>query len=239
MHHARSLFLLLAVATLARCTTTLRTSESFDQERASIEAIAVMPPEVSYQLRTATLSEMSPETAVEVNAVVQQALENVLAESRFAVAPLVLTDSLLAADADLALGLTRARESFGLAADSLRATKHKVLTLTVDPEVGQFADQADADYLLFARGASFGSSTGASARDAVVAVASLLLFGGAGISQQKGIVLELALVNANTAEVVWYNRNKPGQTSFDPLDVDSIERLCTALLKPLAGPKRS
>ena len=93
----------------------------------------------------ATLSEMAPETALEVNAVVQQALENVLAGSRFAVAPLALTDSLLTADADLALGLTRARESFGLAADSLRETKHKVLTVTVDPEVGQFADQADAD----------------------------------------------------------------------------------------------
>ena len=233
MHSIRYAALILAVAVLSGCTSTLRTSESFQQERGSIESIAVMPPQVTYQVRTATTTEASPETEREVNAVILQALEQTLADTRIAVAPLGITDSLLAVDQDLALGLTRARESFGSVADSLYSTKAKVLTLTVDPEIGQFADRADSDYLLFARGTSYGSSGGATARDAVVAVASVLLFGGMAITQQEGLQLEFALVNANTAEVVWYNRNKPDQSGFDPLDVESVGKLCAKLLKPL------
>lgn len=235
MPFLRYTVLLLAVAVLTGCTNTLRTSESFNEERDAIEAIAVMPPQVTYQVRTATSSEAAPEAELEVNAVIQEALERALAGTEITVAPLGLTDSLLMIDQDLALGLTRARESFSLAADSLFRSKDKVVTLTVDPDVGQFADRADSDYLLFARGASYGSSGGAAARDVVVAAASLLLFGGAGLPQQKGVQLELALVNANTAEVVWYNRNKPGESGFDPLDVESVERLCMKLLKPLTG----
>ena len=66
-----------------------------------------------------------------------------------------------------------------------------------------------------------------------IAAATMLLFGGMAYRQQKGIQIELALVNANTAEVVWYNRNKPSETNYNPLDVASVQKLCAKLLKPL------
>ncbi len=236
MRRAPALLLLVLLVAASGCTSTVRTSERFEAEKDAIAAMAVMPPRVAHRLRTAaaTVTEADAEAQAAVNAAVHEAFENVLDGTSVRLAPLALSDSAVAADPDLALTLTRAQESFEEAADVLAETKEKVLSVEVDPEVGYFADMADSDYLLFVRGESWGSTT-AAARDIAVGVASALLFGGAAITQQKGLVLQVALVNANTAEVVWFNRNVPQDSNFNPADVGSVERLSRDLLKPLLG----
>ncbi len=223
--------LILLVLVASGCTTTIRTSASFDRE--AIRDLGLMPPEVQYFVRTATLTEARPERNQEVEAVLLQALENVLAQTEIRPGALGLTDSLLAAQPELALELTRARENAGSRADSIRAARRVPITQRVDPEVGRFADLADTDHLLFVRGTAYGSTGGATARDAAVAVASAILLGGFAVRSQKGLVLELLVVDANTAEVLWYNRTAPGAVGSDPLRLDAVERHLTTLLQPL------
>ena len=219
------------------CGTTVRTSERYESVREDIRLVAPMPVEATYFLRTATVTEPAPELDAEFAVVVLEALNGALEETRFFGIPVVLTDSMLVADQELALDLTRAREAFGAAAASLRDTKEKVLTLQLNPEVGMFADMAEneTDYLLFARATGYGSSGGAVARDVAVAAVTGILFGAVGSSQTKGVLLELAIVAANTTEVLFYNRNKESESGYNPLDVESVERLCMRLLEPVHG----
>lgn len=229
----RSLALVALLAVASGCATSaVRTADSFDRE--AVEEVGIMPPEIEYFVRTATLTEPRPERNDEVASVLVEALRNVLARTPIRPEALVLTDSALVADPALALELTRARESVALRADSIATLKAKTFTLAVDPEVGRFADLADTDHLLFVRGSAFGSSGGAVARDAAVAAATMILFGGLSVPSMNGLSIELVLVDANTAEVVWYNRTSRNQAGSNPLNLRSVETHIERLLAPLA-----
>ena len=226
-------FSLAFAIALSGCVGTVRTATDFDTRRASVDAAAVMPPEVSYSVRTATLSEPDAAMADSVAGILHVAIERAFRTTN--IRPVVLVaDTLIAADPLFAEDLTRARQSFALAADSLARVRVKQIDLGVDPDVGIFADEAGTDYLVFARAAAYGSSGGAVARDVALGVLSAVLFGGASMTSPSGIVIEIGIVDANTADVVWYNRSTP-QQSVNPLKLDAVEKLCKKLMEPIMG----
>ncbi len=51
--------------------------------------------------------------------------------------------------------------------------------------------------------------------------------------QWSGMRLEIALVDAATGDVLWYNRNAPDDTNYNPLDGEQVENLCTKLCSGL------
>lgn len=222
-------FLLMAVILLAGCAGTMRTHPDFATHRAKLRAVAVISAEVDFFQRTATINDPKPEFNKEVSNVAKKALENVLAQGQIKVISAGLSDSLLSADQELALSLTRVKQSFAAACDSIARRKKKTLSDVLSPEIGYFADHVQTEYLIFARGSGYQSSGGAKGKDIVMAG----LFG-SGI-QWNGLFLEVALVDGNTGQVLWYNRNTDSDSNYKPRELNSAEELCRKLLKKLIG----
>lgn len=225
--------LLVLLVVVSGCVTTVRTSPSFDRQ--AVRTVGVMPVDMEFFLRTSTTTERRGERNAEVEAVFAAALAAVIGDGGMAVVPIALSDSALAADPELALGLTRSRESVGQQMMRVAGREKAALPLDVVPEVGRFADLADSDYLLFVRGTAFSSSGGAAARDVAIAAVTAVLFGGVAIRQQKGFAVEMALVDANTSQVVWFNRTNPGSPGGDPFSQAAVERHLRTLLRSLVG----
>jgi hypothetical protein len=49
--------------------------------------------------------------------------------------------------------------------------------------------------------------------------------------QWSGLEIEIALVNATTHEVLWYNYNKRQESQYDPLNEKRVKDLCMQLLE--------
>ena len=47
---------------------------------------------------------------------------------------------------------------------------------------------------------------------------------------------EMAIIDANTAEVIWYNRNPQKKMFYNPTSAKSVAKLCKKLLKEFIDP---
>jgi len=142
----------------------------------------------------------------------------------------LLKKTVLLEDQELALDLTNTLKRYSDACDEIVKSKKKNLETKMNPKIGQFADMADANYIILIKGLGFGSSGGAIARDAVINVASLMLFGGMSISQYDGLILEIAIVDANSSEIIYFNRNLESKSKYLPLSKGSCKKLLYQLL---------
>ncbi len=220
-----SIFLFVLIL-LTSCTSTVWVHRDFDSMRDNLKTISVMPPQAAYFQRKTGSTDPEPEHNFEVSNNVQAALREVLEEKGFIVKPAGLTDSILINDEDLALCLARSLRRFHGICDTLGKLKIKKKTYKMNPGIGVFAEQADADYLLFSRGVAFTTSEGGKIKDAVLT--SILNPGR--FVQYEGLTLELLLIDANLAEAIWYNTNWPN-SRCDPFSLNDIKDLCNDLLK--------
>ena len=235
MHRRKALLsiCLLSLLIFMGCASTLRTNPSFAQARKMIKSIGIMPPEFHMFERTPTVNEPKPEFDAEACSNIVNALSEVLKEGDFTPIIVPLSDSVLMADQELALDLTRQKQSFAKACDSAITSRKKNINISVDPDVGIFANLAKTDYLLFVRGTGYQTSGGAKARDVAVGAISAILFGSYAGSQWTGMVLEIGLVDGNTGELLWYDRNTPDQSNYDARQPKSVKKLCKKILEKL------
>ncbi|HEX9916947.1 MAG TPA: hypothetical protein VGB16_04345 [candidate division Zixibacteria bacterium] len=225
---------LLSLLVFVGCAyTTERTHPNFSERRKEIKSIGIMPPEFHMFERTATIDEPKPELDAEADSNIVNALNEVLKEGGFVSVAVPMNDSALVYDQELALDLTRQKQSFDKACDSAIVSKKKTVNLTVDPNVGVFADLAQTDYLLFVRGMGYQTSGGAKAKDVAIGALSAVLFGTYAGSQWTGMVLEIGLVDANSAELLWYNRNTVDQSNYNARQPKSAKKLCKKILEKL------
>jgi len=231
MSNFKSIASLLFVILLTSCTSSVWVHKDFETIKDNVETITIMPPQFEYFERLAGSTEPKPERIPEVVDNVQTALNEVLTEGGFTVMPSVLTDILLKENQELALCLTRSQKKSSAICDSIGRLKIKKETYTMDPEIGVFADRANANYLLFNRGIAYGTSGGAKTKDVALAVLAGLLGGHGTVSsaQWEGLILEFLLVDATTTEAIWYNGNKK-MVELNPFDLEAVKRLCKSHL---------
>lgn len=220
----------LIVFLMAGCANNIRMNKGFNDKRPEIKSLAIMPPDIAFVERTSTVTKPKPEALSEISKNIETAITNVLLQGKMAVNPLGISDSLLTADQELALSLTRAKQSFAAACDSVRMVKGKVIFISLDPEIGYFAESANTGYLVFVQGNGYESSTGAQVKDAIFAG----FFGTS--TQLKGLVLEIGIVDASTGEMLWYNRNKEDDSYYNAKKLSDVEGLCRKLLGKFLQP---
>jgi hypothetical protein len=224
-----SLFVLILLTSCA--SSAVWVNKDFDTIIHNVNTISVMPPQVEYFERTTGPTESKPEHNIEVSENTQVALNEVLQEAGYVVKPIELTDSILANNKNLALCLTRSQKRFSRICDSISRLKIKKETYKMDPEIGIIADRADVDYLLFSRGKAYGTSGGAKVADVAFGVLANVLGTHTSTSPRAwdGLSLELLLVDVNTAEAIWYNRDSK-MAELNPFELEPVKRHCKSLL---------
>jgi hypothetical protein len=224
MHICKNSLPLVLIFLLTSCGRPVWVKEDFEAIRYNVKTISVMPPQTECYERMAGGTEPNPELNSKVSRRLKNALNKVLEEEGFVMKDANLSDSILIKNQDLALSFTRLQTRFDAICDSIGKLKIKKETYKTDPEIGMFADHTGADYLLFSRGKAYKSSEASKEMEAL----SFIRFG-TPMQLSEGLILELALFDANTAEAIWYNGNLEA-AGLDPLRVLELMKHCKNLL---------
>lgn len=207
------LFLLAASLLLGGCATytDVREHREIAQEAQNIGSVVILPPEVAIELVTFT-GENERETAKQDGAA---ALLTDNAKNALEAQGLNVVDfdfSKAAADhPELAYAVTQCVDALKKAEKTLYAKpveeKNKsTFGESVGASANTIAEITGADALLWINYQGFEKSSGMVAKDIAAGVLLGLLTGQAAIAPSEGSVLEMALIAADSGNVLWVNR---------------------------------
>ena len=211
-----------------------KTVEGFDVIAGKMDKVTVMPPHFTLgevgAFSEQTVSDMNHDIELEV----KRSADALMAESRYAPAPLEAGDSALAADSELRRMLGESTQEIGRIAEGVRNTKGKVIDVPYTGNLDYFSDITNADYLLFLSGSGWFKTGGAKAKEAATGIVLAAIFGAAPTSSPgSATTLEAFLVDANLGKVIWYNA--VSYADRDPRKPRDLLSTSQALMAPLLG----
>jgi hypothetical protein len=212
---------------VAGCTTTVRQHPEFAARRAQITGVAVMPPDVTV-MRKVFKGDDEPllADAATARARLPLAIAAELRKRGFTVKPALLDEPDVAGDDELRYQTTLVTGRFRAAGMQLQpfAGMGKAQAagwrLSIGPEVNRFADHAGVDALVFAQMAGWTKSGGEIARDVAVTVLTL----GNLIYYRQAAVVQVALVDGTTGEILWANVGRTVNRDFTGDGLDGMVR---------------
>ncbi|MEK7813013.1 MAG: hypothetical protein AAB296_04565 [Candidatus Desantisbacteria bacterium] len=214
------------------CATTIKYHPAYLEKKGVIKKIAVMPPEATVYLVTATEgNKVMHDVSLQVENVLLSEIENLVKEKKIVYQHVRLTEEDLGKEPDLKFELTKVQEKFTqINQEILNKARTKEINYSIGSDINQFADRADADALIFIRGAGFKKSAGQVTKDIFKAIA--IGIATAGVVQPSGNYthyaqeLQIAIVDGDTGDILWYNK---GLLEINPNDEGGIKNLLNSI----------
>jgi hypothetical protein len=201
--------------------------------------LAIMKPDIEIIKRTATQeNEMMFDLIPQVSTNIAREIISYLEEKDLELKIIDISEEELRENPALRTDLGIVREAFDRANSEIlikayRKGKDKEFNFSMGSGVNQFADRAGVDALLFVRGKATKKSGGAIAKD----VAKSVLIGVATLGQAVVVfpsgttMLQAAVVDADTGDVLWYNLAGDYRTDCSPDNEKCIRRLVKKIFK--------
>lgn len=247
LHIAWAVAAVLAAALVTGCAatyTTLRQDPDFAGAKRKIQTIAILPPDVIYT--RVVITGDNERVAEREQTIIGELLNDLnwaLERKQYTVRP-PFSETLVQQKKNMDFELQQLRTAYNEAAKQLYdgpATKEEASQkrVTLGPVVNPFASVMNADALLIVRCSGFEKSSGQRAKDATSAILLGALTGVMPIHAGQGGVLELALIDGVTGDVLWVNRGSTEQAgrggfmSGGRNTVISVGRISGFVLEPL------
>jgi len=223
----RLLLILIIVFTLNSChyrTYTLKTHKDFDQLKSKIKTIAVAPPFVKFIDNINSLE--SPVYTDSLQDIIKVSLEELLQRNDFNVRNPGKIKIDMVNDKEYALLLAETARNFLDKSYIIKDSKKSFLDVKMYPKIRELAKRLDTDYLILILGEAVGP-TGVKAPQNIAPVTYL---GNEIDKSYFSLLLEIALVDAKTTEIILYDRNIPNDSRYLPLNKSSCQKLLFVLL---------
>ena len=236
-HILPTIIIFLAVWFLGGCASSIRMCPDYPQRKDQIKTIAIMPPEVEAIKITASgdnqmLFDLIPKLQYMITDQARLHLE----KKDLSIKVLDISKDALKEDAELRTDLGSVQETFarGNAESIKKAYKKggdKNFNYSMDAEVNPFADRTDADALIFVRGTAAKKTKGAITKDYLKTFAIGMATAGQSVVlfPKSFIAFQIAVVDGNTGDVLWYNLG--GIQDCSPDNYRCIKRIVERLLK--------
>jgi hypothetical protein len=203
--------------------TSERQHPEFDTSRPFIERVAILPASVSIQLKTFTGEDEHLEDQEEtVRQYLDKQARSVLKKNGYGVCD-VHFEELAATDSELAFQIEQLKNAYDAASkdlysgETVAADDYKRFRVTVGPIVNRFAELADADALLFMEFVGIVKSEGQMRKEIAANILLGALTGSYAHPISETSAIQVALLDANTGEVLWTNINSTASVSGDVL----------------------
>ena len=216
------LFLLLGILCVASGCATYQHPD-FNARHAKVASIAVLP--VSLEVYRVTFSgDKDPmhDTAAEANLVAEDEIVNVLKKKGYEVQPFNSSEEALSQRPEVRTAWHTTKELCVKALGEIQKGKKGKTPYSVGEDANILADYANADSLVFLIGESAKKTGGEIAREVVLRI----LFGAP--IQPNETLAQLAVVESDTGEILWVNRNP--NTGVNPGAPDQIRRMIQDML---------
>lgn len=233
--------LLLLLLLLQGCSyTSERQHPDFDINRRFIERVAILPPTVSVRLKTFTGED---EHMLDKEQALRQYLDKqarkVLVKNGYQVCDMHF-DELAETDSELAFQIEQLKNAYAAASkdlysgETVAADDYKHFRVTVGPIVNRFAELADADALLLIEFAGIVKSEGQMRKEIAANILLGALTGTYAHPVSEVSAVEIALLDANTGDILWTNVKSAASVSGDVLG-DALARIPAKTAPAAAG----
>ena len=207
---------LIALAAMSGgCTHTAWTHRDFDALRPLIDSVAFVSPRIEYFEKIGRRKHIDEDSAAVVSRSVGSAVMQIVEERRL-----------------IRHSVSMTPVQYG---DSIRISGGDEMKCVMTPALRSAMQNVHAKYFICVQGTAFTTPEKSKQND-LLQVISFHLFFEEPLTyeyQWNGLRLELALVDAATGDVLWYNRNAPDDSNYNPLDREQVESLCTKLCSGL------
>lgn len=216
--------LLLIVSLVSGCAmmTPIRQHPDFANAARQVQTVAILPPDVEY-LRIVFTGDNERQTDKEqtITQELQEGLETALKKKQYTLRPW-LSDKQKAANKNVSFDLQQVRTAYNEAAKQLfekpaNEEESKNYRVSLGPVVNPVASLVNAEALLYVRYNGFQKSGGQQTKDIVAGALLGVLTGVMPVYAAEGSVLEVALIDGATGDVLWANRGGnqgPGGLGF-------------------------
>jgi len=203
---------LLATATIWGCGRSALTERGFDAAKRSIDTVVVLLPRIEYYEKVGKAKRAGPENAQAVTRLLASSIRQVINEGSFVPGCTALLRSQVC--------------------DSLHISDDNGITCPLSPALRSELLRGRAKYVLFVQGKAFTTPERSKQGD-LLQIDSYHLFFGQPLLyeyQWNGLRVEAVLLDANSNEVIWYNKNPDSDSNVDPFDGEQIRDFCRKLL---------
>jgi hypothetical protein len=217
---------LLIVSLVSGCVmmTPIRQHPDFANAARKVQTVAILPPDVEY-LRIVFNGDNERQTEKEqtITQELQEGLETALKKKQYTLQPW-LSDKQKEENKNLSFDLQQVRTAYNEAAKQLfekpaNEEESKNYRVSLGPVVNPVASLVNAEALLYVRYNGFEKSGGQQTKDILAGALLSVLTGVVAVPAGEGSVLEVALIDGATGDVLWANRGGnqgPGALGFRP-----------------------
>lgn len=237
MRNKRTITLIFIALLFVGCATVpkpYRISTEFNPD--AIQRVGIIPGEFQLLRLTAARSERYIEGEDQIRSMIMEDIQNFLKTNSISSVNLEPDSIELEQTPELARDIQMMREDFVRAIKEISKRKYSkkdpYLNTTITPDIGQFAEISDSEYILFFSGNGWNRTSGSIAKSVVKSVIVGVLSGGNYmlIPKSYGLSLSFALVNAKSLKVVWYSSKTE---ELNPEEPKHINRTVNSLFKNL------
>jgi hypothetical protein len=203
---------------------TLKVHQNFNQIRSRIKTVAVVPPFLKY---TDNINnEPSSQFTDSLKNIVKVSIEELLEKNGFNVQNTGKIKIDMIENKDYALLLAATKRKFTDKTYLIKDTKEPFLNIKMQPQIRDLAKRLNADYLILTRGEAIGPTNS----DLPQNTAPNVLLGNRIDKSYFSLLLEIAVVDGKTTEIILYNRNIINDSRYLPLNKKSCQKLLFILL---------
>lgn len=204
---------LLAMAFLSGCATytTVREHPQLESQLSRIDSVVITPAMVTIQQINFTgNNERLTELEASIQGQLYEIAKTQLTEQGYRIVDFDFQTA-INEDEDFAYAVTQVREGFSEAKGKLYqrlavdVKEKRSIQASVGPSVNMIAEKSVADAVLLMQYAGSKKSSGSVAKDVAVSVVVTLLTGSTPIPNKEASVVELALLDGTTGDVIWSN----------------------------------
>jgi hypothetical protein len=231
MKSALQFFLMVLLLVTSGCTNSMH--KDFHNIKSTINTIAIVSPQIDFYVKVKEDLYPKPEHNSIIAENIATVIREVLNEKDiFNNSSLIPVDANLI-EVELRKNPIKPTKNLKTILDSLKNNIDKGNTFI--PQLSFFAEKVSMDCIMLIRGQAYGVSDLSTFKDIANKQAFQLLYDDPLRYEYQwfGLELEIALVEAKTTEVIWFNFNKKSKSKYDPFNNESIKDLCEDLLEKM------
>ena len=206
------LFIFLLTLGSSGCATVYRPIHpAFKERQKLIQKVAVIPPEVSVVKVTFKGDE---EPMYDLIGIVgkqsKEEIEEAFRKKGYEIRPVDLSEEELNKNPNLRSDLFRLRELYTKTLEDISKRKQKEFIYSIGPHINRFADLSGADVVVLVRIDAFKKTRGEITKDFFKSI--LVAVSGVQVHYfHDAVLIQLAVVDGNTGEILWLNATPPGE----------------------------
>ncbi len=224
-------FLTLFFLIVSSCTNFIH--KDFHNIKSTINTIAIVSPQIDFYDKVKDDLYPKPEHNSTISENIATVIGNILNEKRiFNKANLIPIKTNLV-EVELRKNTIKPTKNLKAILDSLKINIDNGNTAI--PQLGFFAEKVSVDCIMLIRGQAYRVDDMTTYKDIANKQAFQLLYDNPLYYEYQwcGLELEIALVDAKTTEVIWFNFNKKSKSKYDPFNNESTKDLCEDILEKM------